>query len=320
MRPHDPTARVRPAMADIQPLRALHYDQSLVGPLADVTAPPYDVIDPAAARSAAPALPLQRCRRRPAQERPRSLRGSRRALGGLAAPGCHRPRPRARHLGPHPDLHRPRRPDAHPQRLLLPGADRGLWTGTGTPARAHAPGPEGGSPAPDEDDPREPLPHLLPLLRPRERRLEGPGSRRPRTPPGARSPTPTAPSTALARDRLRRRSPPCRQATSDAELLIADGHHRYETARDLRRGARRRGRAPLHAHVPGRARGPGPHRLPHPPPRARPRSRAPRGLERNIASRLRDRGGAARSARARARQRARCSSATSTPTTSSHTA
>ena len=32
-------------MADIQPLRALHYDQSLVGPLPDVTSPPYDVID-----------------------------------------------------------------------------------------------------------------------------------------------------------------------------------------------------------------------------------------------------------------------------------
>ncbi|HXP98941.1 MAG TPA: DUF1015 family protein, partial [Solirubrobacteraceae bacterium] len=32
-------------MADIQPLRALHYDQSLVGSLTDVTSPPYDVID-----------------------------------------------------------------------------------------------------------------------------------------------------------------------------------------------------------------------------------------------------------------------------------
>jgi uncharacterized protein (DUF1015 family) len=32
-------------MANIQPLRALHYDQSLVGALADVTSPPYDVID-----------------------------------------------------------------------------------------------------------------------------------------------------------------------------------------------------------------------------------------------------------------------------------
>ncbi len=34
-------------MADVQPLRALHYDQSVVGPLADVVAPPYDVIDDA---------------------------------------------------------------------------------------------------------------------------------------------------------------------------------------------------------------------------------------------------------------------------------
>ena len=33
------------AMADVQPLRALHYDPSVVGPLADVVAPPYDVID-----------------------------------------------------------------------------------------------------------------------------------------------------------------------------------------------------------------------------------------------------------------------------------
>jgi uncharacterized protein (DUF1015 family) len=32
-------------MAEIHPLRALHYDTSLVGPLADVVAPPYDVID-----------------------------------------------------------------------------------------------------------------------------------------------------------------------------------------------------------------------------------------------------------------------------------
>jgi uncharacterized protein (DUF1015 family) len=34
-------------MADVQPLRALHYDLATVGSLADVAAPPYDVIDPA---------------------------------------------------------------------------------------------------------------------------------------------------------------------------------------------------------------------------------------------------------------------------------
>jgi uncharacterized protein (DUF1015 family) len=32
-------------MADIQPLRALHYDPAVAGPLADVVSPPYDVID-----------------------------------------------------------------------------------------------------------------------------------------------------------------------------------------------------------------------------------------------------------------------------------
>ncbi len=33
-------------MADVQPLRALHYDLAVVGSLDDVAAPPYDVIDP----------------------------------------------------------------------------------------------------------------------------------------------------------------------------------------------------------------------------------------------------------------------------------
>jgi uncharacterized protein (DUF1015 family) len=33
-------------MADVQPLRALHYDLAKVGSLAGVAAPPYDVIDP----------------------------------------------------------------------------------------------------------------------------------------------------------------------------------------------------------------------------------------------------------------------------------
>jgi len=34
-------------MADVQPLRALHYDLESVGPLAELVSPPYDVIDPA---------------------------------------------------------------------------------------------------------------------------------------------------------------------------------------------------------------------------------------------------------------------------------
>src|SRR5947209_16893561 len=34
-------------MADVEPLRALRYDLRVVGSLAEVIAPPYDVIDPA---------------------------------------------------------------------------------------------------------------------------------------------------------------------------------------------------------------------------------------------------------------------------------
>ena len=46
---------------------------------------------------------------------------------------------------------------------------------------------------------------------------------------GRGRPTPTAPSTASGASPTRRRSPPCRPPPRDAELLIADGHHRYET-------------------------------------------------------------------------------------------
>ena len=38
-------------MADVQPLRALHYDLATAGPLDRLTAPPYDVIDAGAARA-----------------------------------------------------------------------------------------------------------------------------------------------------------------------------------------------------------------------------------------------------------------------------
>src|SRR4051812_40947667 len=34
-------------MADVHPLRAIHYDQATAGPLDRLTAPPYDVIDSA---------------------------------------------------------------------------------------------------------------------------------------------------------------------------------------------------------------------------------------------------------------------------------
>jgi uncharacterized protein (DUF1015 family) len=44
-------------MADVQPLRALHYDLAKVGALGDVAAPPYDVIDPEQRRQLAERSP-----------------------------------------------------------------------------------------------------------------------------------------------------------------------------------------------------------------------------------------------------------------------
>jgi len=39
------TVSVPPAMADVRPIYATHYDLGVAGSLQDVAAPPYDVID-----------------------------------------------------------------------------------------------------------------------------------------------------------------------------------------------------------------------------------------------------------------------------------
>ena len=90
-----------------------------------------------------------------------------------------------------------------------------------------------------------------------ERRAVGRGDRR------RRHRAPPVAGRRPGRDRTR-----CRTALADAELLIADGHHRYETARTYARRDRRRGRSPLRADVPGVDVGPGPDRLPDPPARS----------------------------------------------------
>ena len=85
----------------------------------------------------------------------------------------------------------------------------------------------------------------------------------------ARRPTPTAPSTGLARHRPRRDR---RGQARYREHRAAD-RRRPSPLRDrarLCRGDRRRGRAPLRADVPGGAAGSGAHRLPDPPARPRP--------------------------------------------------
>ena len=49
-------------MVDVQPLRALRYDPAVVGELANVVAPPYDVIDAAQRAELDSALAVQRGR------------------------------------------------------------------------------------------------------------------------------------------------------------------------------------------------------------------------------------------------------------------
>ena len=75
-------------MARVEPLRALHYDPAVAGPLQDLAAPPYDVIDPEQRAELAAPLAAQRRRDRPARgpRRRRPLRPRRRAARAAGAP------------------------------------------------------------------------------------------------------------------------------------------------------------------------------------------------------------------------------------------
>ena len=117
------------------------------------------------------------------------------------------------------------------KRLLRARARRGLRPRPHPPPRAHPPGPEGGPAAAHARHARQPLPHLLASTT---------------TPPGAawsalRPHTETVPWGEVTDDdgtqhRLWRvadggAAAAVTDALRETELLIADGHHRYETAR-----------------------------------------------------------------------------------------
>ena len=153
--------------------------------------------------------------------------------------------------------------------------------------RTH-PGPQGGPPAPDARDAREPLADLRALLGPRPprpTRALAPATRERAV--GRGRPTPTAPRTAsgAARDPTAIATVAARRSSS-AELLIADGHHRYETARAYAEeiGGEGEHRYVLMCLV--ALEDPGLDDLPDPPPRRRPRRRAaaPRSPRRSSAT------------------------------------
>ena len=216
-------------MAEIQPLRALHYDQAVVGALADVVAPPYDVID-----DAQRAALLERSPNNvvavdlPKGEGDVYTRG-RGALRGLAARGRPGAGPGAGPVGPHP--------------ATTPGPDGVARTRRGFFCRVriepYGPGRvrphERTHPGPKEDRlrlTRATRANISPIFSlysdPRQAAWEALA--------GATAETPWAEVTDGdgTVHRIWRVSDPAaiaavQAATAPAELLIADGHHRYET-------------------------------------------------------------------------------------------
>ena len=230
-------------MADVRPLNALHYDLARVWSLDDVAAPPYDVIDAEQraellARSPFNVVEIDLPPWRPGGGDPYEHAAETieawRSTGVLVADR----EPAIWALTQ--DYTGPDGERRTPPRLPRPGPGRGLRR---RPVRPH----ERTQPGPKEDrldltraTRAQPLPDLrartrrrLALVEPAlGERAVGRGHRRGHA-STASGGSPTPPIHAAVSGRL-----------ADAELLIADGHHRYETARAYR--TRSAARAPHH--------------------------------------------------------------------------
>ena len=217
-------------MAEIKPLNALHYNLAAIPSLADVVAPPYDVIDAARRAELLARSPFNVVE----IDLPEAPEGGDRyehadetleewTLQGILAADRE---PALWALTQEYDA-----PDGSRQ------ARRGLLCRVRVtpvrrrpraPARAHPAGAEAGPAAADRGDPPQPLADLLAA---RGRRLAPPRGVHPRASPGPRSPT----TTGTVHRIWRIGDPDAHRAVAaelaDSELLIADGHHRYETAR-----------------------------------------------------------------------------------------
>ena len=229
--------------------------------------PPYDVIDEEQRASSRTARPTtwsrSTSRETPTAAIPTST--PRGCCDVEAARACSSRR-RARDLGARAGLQGARRRAAHPAGLPRPGPAGALRRGHPAP-RAHPAGPEGGPPAPHPGDQAQPLPDLL---APPRRRLAAHRARARRGPVGE-----VTDADGTTHRVWRVGDPAVHEAIAaelaDRELLIADGHHRYETALAYQREVGGEGRPRLHADGAGLARGPRAHRLPHPPPAEGPR-------------------------------------------------
>ena len=221
-------------MAEIEPLRALHYDLERTGGLQDVVAPPYDVIDARAADASS-----RRARRT-------TWSGST-CRSATATPTTHAAEQLARVAQATASIVRDEQPalwaleqdytGPDGQRAHAPGvprarARRGVRRRADPPPRAHPPRPKEDRLQAHARDQGQPLPDLLAVRRSARRRHGGARARAPARPPwGADDRRRRHGQPAVAGRRPRRDRAGHRRGASGAELLIADGHHRYETAR-----------------------------------------------------------------------------------------
>jgi uncharacterized protein (DUF1015 family) len=214
-------------MADLQPLRALHYDLAVAGPLQDLIAPPYDVVDPT--------------QRAALQER-----------SPYNVVGVDLPRGE-----PDPYEHAAKLlAEWQAERVLVRDAEPALWA-----LEQHYTGPDGTAKVRRGVFARVPVTDYGPgAIRPHERTHPGPKEDRlrltratkvnvspifalhagdahgPLTAGLDEAPWGEATDAEGTLNRLWRITDPERiaaaqEAVAGSELLIADGHHRYETAR-----------------------------------------------------------------------------------------
>jgi uncharacterized protein (DUF1015 family) len=213
-------------VADIQPLRTLRYDTSVAGVLGDLIAPPYDVIDDAmraelARRSEHNVVEL---------DLPESYEGAAEALAGWREAGV---------------LVQEDEPAMWALRQDYTAPDGGERTRTGFFARVRVEDYGAGRIRPHERTHPGPREDRLRLTRATRANLSPIFSLFPDSSGGAREtlgqvtteePFAEVTDDEGTRNTLWRVADPDRIAAlqgalADAELLIADGHHRYETAR-----------------------------------------------------------------------------------------
>ncbi len=216
------------AMADVQPLRALHYDPAVAGALADVVAPPYDVIDRAQRAELLARSPFNVVAVDLPQGEPDPYAAAEQTFEEWQSKGAVVRDSRARTLGPHTGLL---------------GTDGVARTRRGFFCRVRIEGYGPGRVRPHERTHPGPKEDRLRLTRATRANISPIFSLY--SDPEQRAWDALQPATEQepwgdvtegqgTRHRLWRVSDPqviaaVQAATADAELLIADGHHRYET-------------------------------------------------------------------------------------------